>query len=134
MAVVEEGGKPAITNYRVLGSNTELSLMQIRIETGRTHQIRVHFAHMNHPIIGDAVYGGRQRGLTVEAPRQMLHAWKLVFPHPVTGIKREYMAPPPEDFRHILAETGLPMIAGEEEVRAGVDAQVAPGFDLDSPA
>jgi len=115
MAVVEEGGKHAITNYRVLGSNGELSLMQIRIETGRTHQIRVHFANLRHPVIGDAVYGGRQKGLSVEAPRQMLHAWKLVFPHPVTGIKREYMAPPPEDFRRILEETGLPMISGPRE-------------------
>lgn len=114
MAVVEEGGKPAVTNYRVLGGNGELSLMLVRIETGRTHQIRVHFAHMNHPILGDEVYGGRRRGLSVEAPRQMLHAWKLVFPHPRTGVKREYMAPPPEDFRNVLATAGLPMIAGED--------------------
>lgn len=113
MAVVEELGKRAVTNYRVLGSNGELSLMQVRIETGRTHQIRVHFADLKHPILGDAVYGGRQRGITIEAPRQMLHAWKLVFPHPTTGVKREYMAPPPEDFRRVLAGAGLPMIAGQ---------------------
>ncbi len=115
MAVVDEGGKLAITNYRVLGGNGELTLMQVRIETGRTHQIRVHFAHLNHPILGDEVYGGRQRDLTVEAPRQMLHAWKLVFPHPTTGIKREYMAPPPADFRAVLAAAGLPMIAGDDQ-------------------
>lgn len=112
MAVVEEKGKNAITNYRVLGTTEELSLMQVRIETGRTHQIRVHFSHLRHPILGDMVYGGRQKGISVEAPRQMLHAWKLVIPHPVTGVKREFMAPPPDDFRTILETAGLPMISG----------------------
>lgn len=112
MAVVEEKGKNAITNYRVLGTSNDLSLMQVRIETGRTHQIRVHFAHLRHPILGDGVYGGRQKGLAIAAPRQMLHAWKLVIPHPVTGVKREFMAPPPEDFRTILDMARLPMIAG----------------------
>ncbi|MDT8390081.1 MAG: RluA family pseudouridine synthase [Lentisphaeria bacterium] len=112
MAVVEENGKNAITNYRVLGTTEELSLMQIRIETGRTHQIRVHFAHLRHPVLGDDVYGGRQKGISVDPPRQMLHAWKLVIPHPVTGVKREFMAPPPEDFRAVLETAGLPMISG----------------------
>ncbi|OGV76705.1 MAG: hypothetical protein A3K19_18080 [Lentisphaerae bacterium RIFOXYB12_FULL_65_16] len=107
MAVLKEGGRPAITKYRVLESNGEVSLMQVRIETGRTHQIRVHFSHLQHPVAGDPLYGGRQRDLRIRADRQMLHAWRLAFPHPRTGIMREYMAPIPDDFRNALAELGF---------------------------
>jgi 23S rRNA pseudouridine1911/1915/1917 synthase len=107
MAVLKEGGRPAITKYRVLESNGEVSLMQVRIETGRTHQIRVHFANLHHPVAGDPVYGGRQRDLPIRVDRQMLHAWRLVFPHPRTGVMREYMAPVPEDFRTALVQLGF---------------------------
>lgn len=107
MAVLKEGGRPAITKYRVLESSGEISLMQVRIETGRTHQIRVHFAYLHHPVAGDPLYGGRQRDLPIHADRQMLHAWRLAFPHPRTGIMREYMAPIPDDFRNALSELGF---------------------------
>lgn len=110
MAVVAEGGKHALTRYRVLGSANGCSLLEVRIFTGRTHQIRVHFSHLNHPILGDGMYGGRRAGLLHEAPRQLLHAWKLVFPHPRTGVMRQYMAPLPEDFVEALTALGLPLI------------------------
>lgn len=112
MAVLAENGKRAVTSYRVLACNGDVTLLQVRIETGRTHQIRVHFAHLNHPVLGDALYGGKQTDLDIDAPRQMLHAWKLMFPHPKTGMMREYMAPLPRDFCDVLEVLGMPLIAG----------------------
>lgn len=111
MAVLREGGKPALTFYRVLGSAHNLTLLEVRIMTGRTHQIRVHFAGERHPVLADPIYGGRQRDITVPAQRLMLHAWKLTIPHPEDGVMRQYMAPPPEDFRSVLAAADLPDIS-----------------------
>ena len=112
MAVVEEGGKHAGTRYRVLGSTSETSLLEVRIETGRTHQIRVHFSHIHHPVVGDGLYGGPERIGNVKVKRQMLHAWKLVVPHPRTGVSREYRADLPDDFCEVLDLAELPRIAG----------------------
>jgi len=110
MAVLPEGGKHALTKYRVLGTSTGCSLLEVRIFTGRTHQIRVHFAHLNHPVLGDQLYGGKREQSPIEVGRQLLHAWKLVFPHPSTGIMRQYMAPLPADFQQALAALGLPLV------------------------
>ncbi len=110
MAVTPSGGKRAVSCWRVLASNGEVSLVEVRIETGRTHQIRVHFAHIYHPVLGDPVYGGQRRDLSIACDRQMLHAWKLLFPHPVTGVMREYRAPPPEDFQQALDKAGFDRI------------------------
>ncbi len=98
MAVVDRG-KPACTEWQIkhVGSRSRYSLLSVKIHTGRTHQIRVHMAHMGHPLLGDRVYG--MRGWTEDcAPRQMLHAWKLEFEHPVTGKALRFSCPPPEDF------------------------------------
>lgn len=102
MAVLNEDGKSAVTNYRVLAAGGGLSLLKVKIETGRTHQIRVHFADAQHPILGDPIYGGKRKieGLTV--PRQMLHAWKLTIPHPRTNALCEYVASIPQDIQIIL--------------------------------
>lgn len=80
MAVVETNGKPAITNYEVIDEVQDFSLMKVNIETGRTHQIRVHMKFLNHPILGDSTYGSPSK----LAERQMLHAYMLEFIHPVT--------------------------------------------------
>ncbi len=100
MAIVERGGKLAITRYRVLKrgwiDGTPVALMEVKIATGRTHQIRVHMASLGMPVLGDALYGGRVTGL--EVPRQLLHAWHLSVPHPETGEMLEFEAPVPEDF------------------------------------
>ena len=98
MAVVEKGGKKAITNWRVLDAGA-LTVMECRIETGRTHQIRVHMAQLGCPVIGDAVYGkpSLDRKLDPVPARQMLHAWKLGLLHPVTGKALRLEAPVPED-------------------------------------
>ena len=105
MAVVKSGGREALTRYTVtregLIGERKAAFAEIRIFTGRTHQIRVHMASIGHPVAGDAVYGGAGR---LPAPRQMLHAWKLEIPHPHTGRLLSFEAPFPADFRAMLAE------------------------------
>jgi 23S rRNA pseudouridine1911/1915/1917 synthase len=109
---VHVGGRPAVTHYRVLGRLPAHTWIAVRLETGRTHQIRVHLAHIGFPIVGDPDYGGRPRlppGATPEViarlrafRRQALHAWGLSFAHPVSGEPLEFTAPVPEDLREIL--------------------------------
>ncbi|MDD3887078.1 MAG: RluA family pseudouridine synthase [Victivallaceae bacterium] len=101
MAVVERNGKPAITRYRLEKSGevdgVVISLLSVRILTGRTHQIRVHLSSIGLPVLGDAVYGGaRARIAGVE--RQLLHAWKIELPHPSDGHIVKLAAPIPPDF------------------------------------
>jgi len=101
MAVVA-GGREACTRYRVLREVGGRSLVEARPETGRTHQIRVHFASIGHPIVGDAVYGRGRRESPVR--RQFLHAQRLAFRHPRTGERLELEAPLAEDLAEALAE------------------------------
>lgn len=98
MAVVTENGKLAISNYKTLEENTKFSLMEVNIETGRTHQIRVHMQNVNHPILGDETYGKKSKSIQ----RQMLHAYRLIFNHPITGEKMEMIGELPEDFKGIM--------------------------------
>jgi 23S rRNA pseudouridine1911/1915/1917 synthase len=94
MAVVE-GGRTARTRYRLLEARSGYSLLELELDTGRTHQIRVHLTALGHPIAGDAEYGGRRAG---EPGRPMLHAVRLRLRHPRTGAAMEFEAPPPRDF------------------------------------
>lgn len=96
MAVVTENGKIAISNYKVLAESKNHSLVEVNIETGRTHQIRVHMKYLNCPIYGDEVYG---KG---NGTRQMLHAIRLKFNHPITNKPFEIVAPLFEDFKKVL--------------------------------
>ena len=107
MAVVEKGGKKAITNWRVVAAGA-LTLMECRIETGRTHQIRVHMAQLGCPVVGDGVYGkpSLDRRLDPAPARQMLHAWRLSLRHPATGETLRLEAPVPEDMAVFLRQTG----------------------------
>jgi len=103
MGVRVRGGREARTAFRVVRRLPEMTVLALDLETGRTHQIRVHLAHIGHPVIGDRVYGGRQERRRAasddaRADRQMLHAWRLAFHHPVTGAWVEFTAPIPEDF------------------------------------
>ena len=82
MSVVHENSKSAITNYSTIKNYKEYSLVKVNIVTGRTHQIRVHFAYINHPVVGDLVYGHKNK---FKIDKQMLHSLKLNFKHPITG-------------------------------------------------
>ena len=106
MAVVGKG-RAAVTRYETLAATPLAALLRVRIETGRTHQIRVHLAHLGHPVAGDAVYGRARHGLPegLELPRQMLHARRLKIAHPRDGRPLEFSAPPPPDF--LAAQTLL---------------------------
>jgi len=98
---VAAGGDPAATRYRTLAHGPEGALVEARPETGRTHQIRVHLAHLGAPLLGDARYGGPRRLGELAVPRVMLHARRLELPHPVTGAALSFEAPVPEDFRRV---------------------------------
>lgn len=115
MAVVE-GGRAATTNFSVVERCPFTSLVECRLETGRTHQIRVHLAHVGHPVFGDPIYGGRAQtgGIRPEyrrqakwmlslIKRQALHARELRFAHPLTGAALEFAVEPPEDMAAVVA-------------------------------
>jgi len=112
MAVLSQGGKRAITHYRVATRFPHHTHIKVKLETGRTHQIRVHMAHIGFPLVGDPLYGNRfkiPKGANnhlIEAlkafPRQALHAAKLGLEHPGTGEYTEWTAPLPQDFQDLL--------------------------------
>ncbi len=118
MTVVTHGGRQAVTHWRVLERYGLATLLEVRLETGRTHQIRVHLAHIRYPVVGDPTYGGRpkkqlsaddrERSLAVELlrclPRQALHAAELAFTHPVTGEERTFTSAIPHDFELALTQ------------------------------
>lgn len=112
MAVVESG-KPAVTHYRLIDRYRGHTHVRVQLETGRTHQIRVHMAHIRYPLVGDPVYGGRMKlpkgatGELVQAlqhfPRQALHARRLGLVHPITGEEMTFESALPADFERLLA-------------------------------
>ena len=102
MSVTSLRGRAAKTEYRVLRSGDQASLIECRLHSGRTHQIRVHLHHIGHPVLGDKVYAAR---LAKGFPRQMLHAWKIGFRHPRMGEWRNFEAPLPDDFATALRLT-----------------------------
>lgn len=105
MAVVGEDrptGKPALTHWTVLEQYAQYAWVECRLATGRTHQIRVHMAHIGHPLVGDAVYGGRNWAGQLPFHRQALHAVRLGLSHPRSGAAMEWEAPPPADFQDLL--------------------------------
>ncbi|MDE1882658.1 MAG: RluA family pseudouridine synthase [Rhodospirillales bacterium] len=111
MAVVTRNGKYAVTNYLILrNAGMAACLLACRLETGRTHQIRVHMAHIGHPLIGDPLYLKRRpaaakllpepaRSLALDFPRQALHAETLGFSHPISSAPLQFSVPPPTDFQ-----------------------------------
>jgi 23S rRNA pseudouridine1911/1915/1917 synthase len=107
MAVVPAGrGRAAVTHAVRLGAGDRVATVECRLETGRTHQIRVHLASRGHPLVGDLVYGGRARGSFV---RQALHAWRLELEHPTTGAALAFDSPLPADLCTLLEAFGLPV-------------------------
>ena len=107
MAVVDlekNAGKAAATDVTLLQNGTRHCLVQCTLHTGRTHQIRVHMSAIGHPLVSDEVYGGKPEG---DLARQALHACRLAFVHPATGLQMQFDMPPPADFVAALAAQGL---------------------------
>jgi 23S rRNA pseudouridine1911/1915/1917 synthase len=115
MAVVHQGGRVAVTHYEVLEDHGFVQLCRVKLETGRTHQIRVHFAQNSHPVVGDPLYGDDSRAKSVHpldrvlaarvvrlADRQMLHACRLELEHPATGKIMTFEVPVPADMTAVL--------------------------------
>jgi len=113
MAVTPIRSRDAITHFAILEKYVDFSLIEVRLETGRTHQIRVHFAYIGHPVVGDPDYGGRDRSLKIKASesvmnviknltRQALHAELLGFKHPKTSKYMKFTAPIPEDMQELI--------------------------------
>ena len=100
MAINEKNGKPAVTHYKVLERFDKYTYIECQLETGRTHQIRVHMTSVGHPLLGDEVYGNAKCPFKLEG--QTLHAMTIGFIHPTTGEYVEYEAPLPEYFEHLL--------------------------------
>ncbi len=112
LMAVHPMGKPAVTHYRIMENYRNYTRLRLRLETGRTHQIRVHMAHIAHPLLGDQTYGGRPRPpknasedfmeILRNFKRQALHAIMLRLAHPITGEMMEWYAPLPDDFVELL--------------------------------
>ncbi len=96
MSATVSRGRPAMTDYQVLKQFAGFALVELRIHTGRTHQIRVHMAHIGHPVLGDTTYGGARHS-NISVARPLLHAYKLSFTHPQSGKVMEFTAPLPDD-------------------------------------
>ena len=95
---VEKNSKPAVTNFEVIERYKNATLIRCILETGRTHQIRVHLSNIGHPILGDTLYGNPSSVIN----RQALHAYKVKFIHPITGLNVEYIATIPSDIKSII--------------------------------
>ena len=131
MAVVSSG-RAAVTHVRVVRRFRAHTLVEAQLETGRTHQIRVHLAHIGHPVLGDPVYAGRRRlpaGATAalldalaSLHRQALHAAKLKLAHPRTGREMSFEAPLPEDMQRVLAALEADLAHAANAERRGVRA------------
>ncbi len=111
MSVRSRRSRDAETHWRVVIQYKAAAMLEIDLKTGRTHQIRVHLAAINHPILGDPIYGGRstlrpkpEKGLHIKTPRQMLHAARLTLRHPVTGRQMSFEAPLPADMQQVVAQ------------------------------
>lgn len=104
MAVTQLNSKEAVTHYKVLQRFGAFTYIEARLETGRTHQIRVHMAYINHPLLGDTVYGPKRKALGIET--QMLHAKLLGFRHPRTGEYMEFSSELPQEFANIIKKLG----------------------------
>ena len=129
---VRADGRPAVTHYRVLQRFRAHTHVRVKLETGRTHQIRLHLSHLGYPIVGDPVYGGRLilprgadealRACLRGFHRQALHAVQLSFDHPRTGKRLVFDSGLPEDFRQLLAALGADSAAAAEQAPPRVRA------------
>ncbi len=103
MCVCEDNSKHAVTHFEVMAKSLDFTLVKCKLETGRTHQIRVHMKYINHPIVGDPVYGYRK---TI-GDTQLLHAYKLMFDHPITKEPMEFKCDLPTHFKSVLNDLNI---------------------------
>ncbi len=123
MAVVMKNGKRAITHFTVLERFNNMTLVRCQLETGRTHQIRVHLAKLGHPVVGDPVYGHRKNNFSIQG--QALHAKELHLRHPSTGAEMHFLAPLPNDMAVILRGLGSRVLIDENAKIGGTkDGQI----------
>jgi 23S rRNA pseudouridine1911/1915/1917 synthase len=133
MSVNHDTGKPARTSWQVVQRFDHACLIKVQLYTGRTHQIRVHFYDMGHPLLGERIYQYRRNRRKQQIhPRQMLHAWQMGFRHPYSGQKIRFHVDPPQDFISAVAKEakvaqGCDTPAWEEDIRAGITGRVATG-------
>ncbi len=135
MTVLFRGGRRAVTHYKVLESSGSTSLVEIELETGRTHQIRVHFKHRGYPLVGDPTYGEarwknaepRQRKALKAFPRPALHAWKLAFTDP-RGVQWNLEAPLPSDVVQLWSALGGQALAQRSVETADASGLISPDF------
>ena len=102
--MVRSDGKPARTHYEVVKAGENCALVRLVLDTGRTHQIRVHLAHLGHPLVGDFLYGTEEPD---RIPRPALHSHRLTFRHPITGQEMSFTAPVPPDMKRLMEQEGL---------------------------
>lgn len=124
-----EGGRSAVTHWKVLARGDRVALVEARLETGRTHQVRVHLSESGHPIVGDVLYARREcvspasiRPLVDRLDHPLLHAWHLGFEHPRTGAWMAFAEPPPADLLEVCAAAGLvlPKLEPQRKQASGV--------------
>ena len=115
MSTRTDRARGAVTHFEVLERLPRTALLNVTLETGRTHQIRAHLAAIGHPVCGDPAYGGAKCGIRLGLERQFLHASKLMFRHPITGANMACESKPPVDLRHALD------VARREPVSGGPD-------------
>ncbi len=116
IASVESGGRRAVTHWEVMARGDRIALLECRLETGRTHQVRVHLSESGHPIVGDRTYSRRDcvapaalRTHVEALDHPLRHAWLLAFDHPISGARVRFTAPPPADFLDMCARAELPV-------------------------
>lgn len=102
--MVRQDGKFARTHYEVVKAGERCTLVRLALDTGRTHQIRVHLAHLGHPLVGDFLYGKEE---PERIPRPALHSHRLAFRHPITGQEMTFTAPVPQDMKRLLEQEGI---------------------------
>jgi len=112
-----EGGKPAVTHLRMVEAVGNCSLVEATLQTGRTHQVRIHLSESRHPVLGDSLYGGQ--GVGRRAPRLALHAWVLGFVHPITGESKRFTAPLADDLELLRRQLKEPRHRPNKAVQKG---------------
>ena len=127
MSTRTDRARSAVTHFEVLERLPRTSLLRVRLETGRTHQIRAHLAAIDHPVVGDLQYGGRESGRRLGLMRQFLHASKLMFRHPLSGEMRRCESKPPAELSHALDGARREPVSGGPDGGSSITSEAVSG-------